>query len=101
MSTANAPDSRSSCPRRRADVVRKGTPNETLLYDPRADAVHVLNRTALAVWDLCDGTNTAQDIESTLRGSFAVDAGRSVADDVRRALERFTQEQLLEPATGH
>lgn len=99
-SAASPESSESARPRRRTDVVFRGTCNEALLYDPRADAVHVLNPTALAVWDLCDGTHTEQGIEAELRRGFAVDAGRNVGEDVREVLERFARERLLEPPDG-
>ena len=87
-------------PQGRADIVRRGTSNETLLYDPRADAVHVLNATALAVWDLCDGKHTTQEIEGALRQRFAVQGDSDIAGDVGRILDRFRREQLVEASPG-
>ena len=87
-------------PRRRPDVVRKGTPEETLLYDPHADAVHVLNRTAAVVWDLCDGRSTAREMEAVVRQSFAGGQEADVAADIRGVLARFEREGLLEPRAG-
>lgn len=100
MTAGTTTDPQSFRPRRRADVVRRGTSDETLLYDPHADAVHVLNQTALAVWDLCDGNHTAGDIEAELRRRFTVGAGNGVAENVHLVLDRFDREQLFEKADG-
>ncbi len=100
MTVKTSPDVDDSHPLRRTDVVRRETPDETLLYDPQADAVHVLNRTALAVWDLCDGEHAAGDIEAELRRCFKVDPEAGIAEDVRRVLERFNREQLLKTTAG-
>jgi len=40
--------------------------DETLIYDPERDNVHVLNATAQAIWNLCDGSHTIKDIQKTL-----------------------------------
>jgi hypothetical protein len=83
-------------PRRRGDVVSQPAGVETLLYDPAADAVHVLNATALAVWELCDGRHTAAQTEAELCAHFVGTGGRDVAGDVARVLARFRAESVLE-----
>jgi hypothetical protein len=66
-----------------------------LLYDPVADAVHVLNRTAWAVWELCDGEHTSDDIAAHLRACFASTSDRDVGADVNLALRAFEREELI------
>lgn len=85
-------------PRRRADVVCQSAGEETLLYDPLTDAVHVLNPTALAVWELCDGQHTLDDIEAHLRARFGGTAGQDLAGDVEAALATFEKEGLISRA---
>ena len=68
---------------------------ETLLYDPVADAVHVLNATALAVWELCDGRHTAAGMTTHLVMHFAATAGHDVSADVQAILARLHQENLI------
>jgi PqqD family protein of HPr-rel-A system len=82
-------------PCRRADVVYQSAGEETLLYDPLADAVHVLNPTALAVWELCDGQHTLADIEAYLRVHFGDPVGQDVAGDVEAVLDTFEKEGLV------
>ena len=45
-----------SRPARRTDVRLQHKDDGHALYDPGCGAVHLLNDTALAVWELCDGT---------------------------------------------
>jgi len=82
-------------PLRRQDLVDQAAGEETLLYDPTADAVHVLNPTAQAIWDLCDGRHTLADIETELRGRFASTSGRKLADDVSAAVASLGREGLF------
>lgn len=84
-----------SLPRRRPDIILQAARDDTLLYDPVADAVHVLNATALAVWELCDGRHDAAAIEAALRARFSAAESRDVAADVRAVLARFHEEGLI------
>ena len=49
-------------PMRRADVWLRQTKGENAIYDPSAGAVHLLNETAKAIWDLCDGDTTVEEM---------------------------------------
>ena len=82
-------------PRRRSDVVCQAAGDETLLYDPIGDTVHVLNSTALAVWELCDGLHTPAEIEAALRVRFTGTEGLDLSGDVQTTLARFQAEGLL------
>jgi hypothetical protein len=82
-------------PQRRTDVVCTPAGVETLLYDPASDSVHVLNPTAQAAWELCDGQHTPEEIEAELRLRFSVASGWDVAVDVASLLERLEAEGLL------
>jgi hypothetical protein len=82
-------------PQRRGDVVSQPVGGETLLYDPAADAVHVLNATALAVWELCDGRHTPAQIEAELRTRFAGIGDRDVTGDLAGILARLRAEGLF------
>jgi hypothetical protein len=83
-------------PLRKASVVSKKLGDESVLYDHETRAIHVLNPTAIIVWDLCDGKHTAEDIELSLRTEFKADSGTPVIHDVKSIIERFYTEGLLE-----
>ena len=94
-SSENSPDK--TTPKAREDVVFRSLSKEWVLYDPRTQLLHVLNPTAAIVWSCCDGLGSVEDIAAELRETLteAPDLAQ-VADDVREALKRFSQEGLLE-----
>lgn len=86
-------------PRRRADgeLVEHG--ERSLLLVPGQDIAHVLNPTARALWDLCDGRTSPQEIAGAVCEVFDVDP-HDAARDVAAALERLEAAGLLEPEPG-
>lgn len=82
-------------PQRRADVERLPARGGAALLDRRSGRLHVLNGSALAIWELCDGeTETAEMVEavSELVG-LPVPAA---AADVERALMELDLAGLLD-----
>jgi hypothetical protein len=90
-----ATESASARPLRRADVIAQRAGRDTLLYDPMADAVHVLNPTAWTIWELCDGKHTPDDMAAHLRVCFAGASDRDVGAGVKLALCTFEHEGLI------
>ncbi len=82
-------------PRRRPDVVFQAAGEDTLLYDPVGDAVHVLNPSALLVWEMCDGEHTPAEIADALRSHFAGTEGHDLAGQVQATLARYQAGGLL------
>jgi hypothetical protein len=83
-------------PVRRSSVVSKKLGDETVLYDRETRAIHVLNPTAILVWELCDGKHSPEDMEESLRAEFQADEKAGVLEDVRLIIDRFRTEGLLE-----
>lgn len=79
----------------RPDVERSQLGQETLLYNPENDKVTVLNETAAAVWEMCDGEHTLSSIEAEIRDKFNPPSGHDVAEDVRETVTRFQQDGIL------
>ncbi len=81
-------------PRARAEgVVVRDLPDELLVYDLKTHRAVCLNSTAAAVWRLCDGRRTADDIRRTLEKS----AGGAVPEElVWLALEQLGRDKLLD-----
>jgi hypothetical protein len=67
--------------------------DETLVYDLSNNKAHCLNRTAAAVWRLCDGQNTAAAITARLRQELDAGVDESV---VEAALQELSKTNLLE-----
>jgi len=82
------------CPSRRADVWLRQAGEENALYDPRTGSLHLLNHTAFAIWDLCDGqTRPEEMIEAICQ--LSGHHRDVVAEDVERILGGFDKENLL------
>jgi hypothetical protein len=86
----------SSRPRRRTDLQLRVSGDETVLLDPSSDAVHVLNETALALWELCDGETSVEEMVEAAVGLFDAQQGR-LEQDVLDALDAMTVRGLLDP----
>jgi hypothetical protein len=86
-----------SMPRRRDDVHGVELDGESVLYDTRSDRLHHLNWSASAVWWAIDGRTTADDLAARLADRFHAEPG-VMAADVRRLLETFGTQQLVEAA---
>jgi PqqD family protein of HPr-rel-A system len=77
----------------RLDVILQRVGREAILHDDAFGKAHVINGSAAQLWELCDGRPLDE-----LLTAFADLYGRSpdtVADDVRRTLERFRAMGLL------
>jgi hypothetical protein len=76
-------------------VVDEVVDDRLVVYDPRADRVHVLNLAAAAVFDLCDGKTPVPRIIEELRE--AVPEGVFDCDhEVPRILAEMLDQGLLE-----
>jgi hypothetical protein len=73
-------------------VVRE-LPDETLVYDLRANKAHCLNRAAALVWRLCDGRSGVAELAAALREELGVPDGEAAA---RLALRQLSRRGLLE-----
>lgn len=76
-----------------AKVYRLG--EELLIYVPGLETAHALNRSAVAIWELCDGTRTIEDICGEI-GDCLRRPGEELAADVRAGLARLEALGLLQ-----
>ena len=63
---------------------------EGVLYDSDSRNIHVLNKTALMVWNLCEEAERPQDIATSIADKFGVPTAR-VIGDVMECLNRFEE----------
>jgi hypothetical protein len=96
---ASAPDA----PRRRADLLTAPLDDGRFVFDAERVRAHVLNRSADAVWQRCDGSMTTDAITASIVAALGITPGTpalpSVADvrgDVGRTIEHLRSEALLE-----
>jgi len=69
--------------------------DETLLYNSENDKVSMLNKTAAAVWELCDGRHTIEEIAAEITQRLDPPEGRDVKSDVEAAIEKFREDGIL------
>ena len=81
-------------PARRTDVVLVDDGERSLLVAPGQDGTHVLNPTARAIWELCDGVTLPAEMVAAICQVFAVTPERAAAD-VDRTLEELTRVGLI------
>ena len=82
-------------PLKRRDIICQDMGTETLLYDAQAEAIHVLNPTALLIWNLCDGHHNLQDMKEKLRAAFSPTAEHDILADIQQTLDTFAENDLL------
>lgn len=85
-------------PQRSAAALTEQVGEETLITSRGGEAIHVLNGTAGAIWQLCDGRHTTAEIAAEVATRFAAPAGIDVLGDVQRILAALQVKGLLEPA---
>jgi hypothetical protein len=67
-------------PRRRHDVRLHDQEVRSYLVAPDQGVAHELNPTARAVWELCDGTTTVEELVDAICQVFSVDRSVALAD---------------------
>jgi hypothetical protein len=80
-------------------VSSKETGSELIVYDANMNSVHILNRTAYLIWELCDGMHTVSDIEKAMRERFLVDNEYDLLRDIDQAVHHLLMNGLL--VKGH
>jgi hypothetical protein len=84
----------SAAPVRRDGICGVEIDGELVLLDTSSGALHLLNRTAAAVWSELDGERDIQTIVSELSGDAGVDRER-VQADVVELLDQLRRSDLL------
>jgi hypothetical protein len=84
-----------SRPHRRPGLQLRVSGDEAVLLDPSSEAVHVLNDTALALWQLCDGETTVEEMVVAAVGLFDAQE-RRLERDVLDALDAMASRDLVD-----
>lgn len=82
-------------PRRRGDVWLRARGSENAVFDPVTGHLHLLNETARAIWELCDGETTPDEMVRAICELSGL-PDEVVEEDVHRALSEFESLGLLE-----
>ncbi len=80
-------------PTRRGQAwVRRGG-DATAVYNPDTGTLHMLNASALAIWELCDGSTTGKEMAEAVAELTTLDLEAAEAD-VAAALEDLGRQGL-------
>jgi Coenzyme PQQ synthesis protein D (PqqD) len=81
-------------PVRVGGVTLRRSAGEIMLYDPKADRIHLVNTTAAAIWDLCDGETDPQEMVGAICQLTGMPE-TIVEEDVAGLLEGFAEAGLI------
>lgn len=82
-------------PKRKEGVGICSLGKEWFLHDKNQGNVHVINETAKSIWELCDGSHTLEEIESSVKGSYEVGQNHGLINTINNILQQFQQLGLL------
>lgn len=81
-------------PTRRDGVWLRQAGEENAVFEPASGSVYLMNETALAIWDLCDGRTTAGEMIDAVCEVSGMHA-EVVQEDVGRILDEFERAGLI------
>ena len=81
-------------PARRSDLWLRRARHENTLYDPLSGSIHLLNDTAVAIWDLCDGETSPGEMIAAVCDVSGLPR-EVAAEDIDRILRELDQAQLI------
>jgi PqqD family protein of HPr-rel-A system len=82
-------------PIRGAGVTLQHVGQEAILYDRQHGCAHVINTSAMRIWELCDGRATLDEIASAFAASYGLPVA-AVQEDVVKILTTFRELRVLE-----
>ncbi|TMI88976.1 MAG: PqqD family protein [Bacillati bacterium ANGP1] len=89
------PDAATTRPARRNGAEEHRLDDEVLLFVPSSEQAFTLNRSAVAIWELCDGIRTIEEITEEL-GQCIGRSRTALLTDVIQGVTRLYELGLLE-----
>ena len=80
---------------RKPGVALSRTGDQALLVDDEGGSVHVVNRTAARVWELCDGSPTVESVVESFARDYQL-APATARSDIAHILDSFRGLGLVE-----
>jgi len=80
---------------KRLDILVEKIDEEIVIYDPQTHHIHHLNPMATIVWELCDVSQSPQDITREIADTLKADPSK-VEKDVSETLDQFQKKGLVE-----
>jgi len=82
-------------PSRAPGIEERSAGNDLVLYDAAGGRLHVLNLTAAAIWRLCDGSKTVDDILDKVGVEFAFNDVDRPRSDIKGLLGNLREQGLI------
>lgn len=87
-------------PRKAADLETRTVGDEVLVHHPSAQKVHILNRTAGQILELCDGSRSKADIVESISNATGADS-EIVNRDVDGLIAEFIKLGIVSVNKSH
>jgi len=84
----------STTPQRRGELLESSGTEGWAVYEPESDSLHVLNHSARAIWELCDGQTSPSEMALAISELTGLDRDEA-SRDVEVALERLYELGLI------
>lgn len=84
----------SDYPRRKGELVQSASDDGWTVYEPDTDSLHVLNASAKAIWELCDGKTNPSEMAQAISELTGLNQKQAELD-VREALRRLRDSGLI------
>ena len=92
--TSEPADWKAATPTRQGELWTRREGDQTAVYDPDSGRLHVLNASALAIWELCDGETTGEEMAGAI-AELTSGGTDSASQDVVAALQALWEQQLI------
>jgi len=83
-------------PLQKKGILSRVIGDETMLYNPDAGCVHIINKTAAFVWDSCNGCRSPGEIAGLLHDAYEAAGGTDLESDVIEILNSFAELGILD-----
>lgn len=81
-------------PTRRGTVWQHSKNDEVAVYESESDRVHMLNPSAMAIWELCDGNTSPEEMATAISELTSIGIADALTD-VRQTLETLKDLGLI------
>jgi len=82
-------------PRRRGELVQSPGTDGSTVYERDTDSLHVLNESAHAIWELCDGRTTPEEMAAAIAEVTGIGVEQAISD-VEQTLEKLRELGLVD-----
>jgi|GEM_PF-554568 len=89
-------------PCRKGSIVARDLDGEAILYNPETRQVHILNKAALLVWQLCDGQHSIGDMVAAIADLYSLSVEErereaiSIEQDIQGIIHDFEIQGMIE-----